>query len=322
MDAAPAMDEPPEAREDISTASAEPMDPAILHEYVEQHGKRVPHLYHYLHTAKRNWHGRFTDEDTCAICLESLNSGYTPNYSELAKALEEVDEEVIDPDLTAVDGSRFHIVYDWFGRLDCTVPDTDVNGDGNDDPFPLIPHIGLVSRANDPRFLFPTFADDRILTCAFGHAYHAVCLEVEINSPRTEDRVFQDRCPQCRRRLFADVARIDSRVLHYELRCLVAMAINLVNSKYSPRRPDDSVADNGVMRNSETGEAFRLLRNQLYDRGVDAWKAAEKAFVQGDVGRFSAAMDEAERVDDELQELEQSFDDDSADEADVQDAGN
>ncbi|KAF4545963.1 uncharacterized protein LTHEOB_4615 [Lasiodiplodia theobromae] len=67
---------------------------------------------------------------------------------------------------------------------------------------------GPCARANEPRFLHPTFTDDRILTCAFGHAYHAVCLEIEINSPRSDDRVFQDRCPQCRRRLFADTARM------------------------------------------------------------------------------------------------------------------
>ncbi|KAF9635026.1 putative mt-a70 family protein [Lasiodiplodia theobromae] len=34
---------------------------------------------------------------------------------------------------------------------------------------------GPCARANEPRFLHPTFTDDRILTYAFGHAYHARC---------------------------------------------------------------------------------------------------------------------------------------------------
>ncbi|KAF9641261.1 hypothetical protein BFW01_g621 [Lasiodiplodia theobromae] len=308
MDAAPAVDEPPEAREDISTASMEHMDPAILHEYLQQHGKRVPQLYHYVHTAKRNWPGRFTDEDTCAICLESLNSGYTPNYTSLAKALSNIEEEAIDPDITAVDGSRCHIVLDWFHRLDPTASDTDVNGDGNDDPFPLIPHIGLVSRANEPRFLHPTFTDDRILTCAFGHAYHRRCLLAEITSPRSEDRMLQDRCPQCRRRLFADVTRIQARLRRYEFRRALALATGWVKAG------DFWLPVNGVMLHPETGEElFRLLRHEQYDRGVAAWKEARDAFLEGEVGRFSTAMDEAERIDDELQAEEQRLEDDTED---------
>ncbi|KAL0258527.1 hypothetical protein SLS55_006023 [Diplodia seriata] len=134
--------------------------------------------------------------------------------------------------------------------------------------------------------------DRTLLCCSAGHTFHSYCLIGEIFTQRG-GHTLQDRCPQCRRRLFADIERIANREKHYEGR----WELSKRRIKATAWRMFDSIE-------RVAGQQLNLLHQSDYERGQTAWREVRMAMDQGDIDLFTTAMDRAEELDRDIERRE------------------
>ncbi|OJD29007.1 ring finger protein 32 [Diplodia corticola] len=133
--------------------------------------------------------------------------------------------------------------------------------------------------------------DGTFLACSAGHPFHSHCILRGIMSQRSS-RGLEDRCPQCRRRLFIDIEYVKNRQERYQAR---------VEWASEEDRPDHMLVLNEVM------QVRVLLDKAVYERGLEAWVQVEVVGDSGEPDEYTRAMERAEELDQEIERQETSL---------------